>query len=112
MGGGGDPPDEANVHAKTAVAPAALEAHEDSIRNGRPLRVLGVAVDAALRLMMLRRCWHCMRGRVPRRAKNQMPYDYLVLRFGLQLAQDLERLIGCHGLRISRLPVPPLSPGQ
>jgi hypothetical protein len=41
-------PDEAEVHTKTPVLPAAFQAHEDTIRHRGPLRVLGVAIHACL----------------------------------------------------------------
>lgn len=46
---GSSSPDEADVHSEAAVNTAALEAHEDAIAHGRPLRILRVAVDARLR---------------------------------------------------------------
>ena len=45
----GRAPDEADVDAESAVDPGTLEAHEDAVGHGCPLRVLGVAVGARLR---------------------------------------------------------------
>jgi hypothetical protein len=41
-------PDKANVHSQAPVPPAAFQAHEDAVRYGGPLRVLGLAVHADL----------------------------------------------------------------
>ena len=41
-------PDKAEVHAQAPVLPAALQAHEDAVGDGCPLRVLRVAVHACL----------------------------------------------------------------
>jgi hypothetical protein len=48
-------PHKADVHAQAAVHAAALEAHEDAVGHGRPLRVARVAVDAGLRSAGARR---------------------------------------------------------
>lgn len=41
-------PDKAEVHAQAAMLATALQAHEATIAHGRPLRILGVAVNADL----------------------------------------------------------------
>ena len=111
-------PDKADVHAQAAVHAAALEAHEDAIGHGRPLRVARVAVHAGLR--EARACVSAPRGRPPRpcAARHAPPGTRLVFRAGLQLAQHLRSLAAGHGgyaaavalRRETRAPAPVAAP--